>query len=322
VPETPAISVVAHVSSAPPLPDPAELAADYDALRDGVGVVELPRDFVRVLGPDAAKFLQGQLSQQVEVPVGTSAWSLLLHPQGKVVALLRLSRLADDEYVLDTDAGWAPTVLERLNRFKLRVKAEIEVVEGWRCLAVRGPGAQEAAPGGAPADWPGFPGVDLLGPAGEVNPPAGVRVCSAAAYEVARIEAGVPVMGHELDETTIPAEAGVVDRSVSFTKGCYTGQELVARIDSRGGNVPRRLRGVVVSGDVSPPVGTTIHAVGKDVGVLTSVARSPGLGAAVALAYVRRAVEPPAEVELRWEGGTAAAQVLALPLVSREPSGS
>jgi len=306
----------------PPLtavPDTAELANladDYAALRDGVGVVDLPRDFLRVAGPDARSFLQGQLSQQVDVPVGTSAWSLLLHPQGKVVALLRLNRTGDEEYILDFDGGWAPTVVERLNRFKLRVKAGIEVVEGWRCLAVRGPGAHEAAPGGAPADWPGFPGVDLIGPAGEVEPPAGVRACSPAAYEVARIEAGVPVMGRELDESVIPAEAGIVDISVSFTKGCYTGQELVARIDSRGGNVPRRLRGIVVLGVTLPPEGAVVHAGDKDVGVLTSVAWSARLGAPVALGYVRRAVEPPAEVELRWDGGSVAARVLALPLVS------
>jgi folate-binding protein YgfZ len=300
--------------------DQVELADDYAALRDGVGVVELPRDFIRVVGPDAMKFLQGQLSQQVDVAVGTSAWSFLLHPNGKVVALLRLTRRADEEYVLDFDAGWAAAVVERLNRFKLRVKADIEVLEGWRCLAVRGPGAHDAAPGGAPADWPGFPGVDLIGPAAEVEAPAGARVCSPAAYEVARVEAGVPVMGRELDESTIPAEAGVVDVSVSFTKGCYTGQELVARIDSRGGNVPRRLRGIVVHGVVLPPEGATIHAGdpggGKEVGVLTSVVWSPRSGTPVALAYVRRAVEPPAEVELRWEGGAAPAQVLVLPLVS------
>jgi tRNA-modifying protein YgfZ len=289
-------------------------------LHDTLGVVELRRDFVRVAGPDAMKFLQGQLSQQVDVPVGTSAWTLLLQPQGKVVALLRVTRTGAEEYILDTDGGWAAAVVERLNRFKLRVKADIEVLDGWKCLAVRGPGAGEAVPeGGLPADWPGLPGVDVVGPAGEVEAPVGVPSVSLDDYEVARIEAGVPVMGRELDESTIPAEAGVVDRSVSFTKGCYTGQELVARIDSRGGNVPRRLRGVVVEGDEVPPAGATVHTVGddggKEVGVLTSVARSERLGSAVALAYVRRAVEPPAEVELRWDGGRAPAQVLTLPLV-------
>jgi folate-binding protein YgfZ len=139
------------------------------------------------------------------------------------------------------------------------------------------------------------------------------------AYEAVRIEAGIPVMGRELDDRTIPAEAGVVDRSVSFTKGCYTGQELVARIDSRGGNVPRRLRGLILPGDAGtarPPAGAKIHdAEGKEVGEVTSVAFSPGLAAIVALAYVRRAVEPPADVSVVWDAASSPARVEALPLV-------
>ena len=92
----------------------------------------------------------------------------------------------------------------------------------------------------------GLPGVDLVGPVAEV-PPDGVRaVLARRPTRRSASRPACPVMGRELDERTIPAEAGVVDRSVSFTKGCYTGQELVARIDSRGGNVPRRLRGIVV----------------------------------------------------------------------------
>ena len=245
-----------------------------------------------------------------------SAWSLLLAPQGKVVALLRMTRVTDDDFVLDTDAGWGPTVIERLNRFKIRVKADIEAMEGWRCLAVRGPDAHQAVPDGTPADWPGLPGVDLLGPDVVPPPAAAARPCSLEAYEIVRIEAGVPVMGKELNESTIPQEAGIVDRSVSFTKGCYTGQELVARIDSRGGNVPRHLRGLVVSGDALPPPGAALHVDGKEVGVVTSVAFSPGRGAPVALAYVRRAVEPPADGELTWDGGSAMAGIQALPLVS------
>jgi len=128
-------------------------------------------------------------------------------------------------------------------------------------------------------------------------------------------------MGAELDEDTIPAEAGVVDATVSFTKGCYTGQELVARIDSRGGNVPRRLRGLIFDGVpfpevAAPPVGAVVRAGDKQVGSLTSVARSPELGVPVALAYVGRAVLPPAKVDVTWEGGSARARVESLPLVS------
>jgi folate-binding protein YgfZ len=293
---------------------PPDLVADYAAFRERAGAVELPRDFVRAAGPDAVSFLQGQLSQDVGgLAVGGSTWALLLHPQGKVVAFLRVLRTADDAFVLETDAGFGPAVIERLNRFKLRVKADLDPLD-WRCVAVRGPQSHEVVgERGVVADWPGLPGVDLVGESPVV--PDGVPLCSMDAYEVVRIEAGIPVMGRELDEGTIPAEAGVVDRSVSFTKGCYTGQELVARIDSRGGNVPRRLRGVIVADGAVPPAGATIEVDGKDVGRLTSAAFSPRLQTGVALAYVRRAVEPPADVVVTWDDGRRPGRVEALPLV-------
>ncbi|MGH9283384.1 MAG: SRPBCC family protein, partial [Acidimicrobiales bacterium] len=121
-----------------------DLAEEYEALRRDAGVVELPRDFLRVAGPDALSWLQGQLSQDVaRLAVGASADSLLLQPQGKVVAFLRVLRLGEEEYVLETDAGFAAAAVERLNRFKLRVKAEIGPL-AWKCLAVRGPAAHEA----------------------------------------------------------------------------------------------------------------------------------------------------------------------------------
>ena len=288
------------------------MSDEYQAFRKSAGAVELPRDFVRATGPDVTSFLQGQLSQNVAgLGAGDSTWALLLQPQGKVTAFLRVLRVGEEEFVLETDAGFGPAVIERLNRFKLRVKCDLEPL-AWRCLAVRGPSAHELVPGGVVADWPGLPGRDLVGESPEA--PAGVRMCGMDAYEAVRIEAGIPVMGSELDEGTIPAEAGVVDMSLSFTKGCYTGQELVARIDSRGGNVPRRLRGLVLEAGPAP-VGATVHADGKDVGKLTSVAFSPGLDATVALAYVRRAVEPPAEVVVEWDGGSSPARVEALPLV-------
>ena len=294
-----------------------DIEPDYRAFRTSAGAVELPRDFVRAAGPDVVSFLQGQLSQDISgLAVEGSTWALLLQPQGKVVAFLRVLRLADEEFVLETEAGYGPAVIERLNRFKLRVKCDLDPLP-WRCLAVRGPEAAERVAAGGTghmvvADWPGLPGADLVGESPEA--PAATP-CSVEAYEAVRIEAGIPMMGREIDESTIPAEVGVVDRSVSFTKGCYTGQELVARIDSRGGNVPRRLRGLVLSGDALPPSGATLQVDGKDVGTVTSAAPSPGPAATVGLALVRRAVEPPAEVVLVWDGGTAAARVEALPLV-------
>jgi folate-binding protein YgfZ len=268
---------------------------------------------VRAAGPDVITFLQGQLSQDItRVAVGESTWALLLQPQGKVTAFLRVLRAGEEEVVLETDAGFGDAVIERLSRFKLRVKCDLDPL-AWRCVAVRGPAAHDLVEGGVLADWPGLPGADLVGesPAS----PEGVRTCSLEAYEAVRIEAGIPVMGRELDEGTIPAEAGVVDRSVSFTKGCYTGQELVARIDSRGGNVPRHLRGVILGDAATPPAGATLSVDGKEAGRLTSVAFSPRAGAAVALAYVRRAVEAPADVVVEWDGGSSPGRVEALPLV-------
>ena len=295
------------------------MTADDDALvlRQGVGAVELERDAVSVAGPDAVTYLQGQLSQDVAaLGVGDSAFSLLLQPQGKVEVFLRLTRTSEEEVVLDTDAGWGAAMVERLDRFKLRVRCDFEPLD-WRFVAVRGPGSADLATEPLPAglwrvvaETPGSPGFDLIGPGAEV-PPGATRV-SAAAYEAFRIEAGVPRMGAELDATTIPAATGVVERSVSFTKGCYTGQELVARVDSRGGNVPRRLLGVVTGAAAVPPPGASVTVDGRDVGRLTSVAESARR--TVALAYVRREVMPPADVVLRWDSGEAPARVEALPL--------
>lgn len=279
--------------------------------------VPLARDVVHATGPDAAAYLQGQLSQDVAgLPVGASAPSLLLSPQGHLVALLRVTRTGDESFVLDSDAGSGEAVLARLRRFLLRTRAELSVVD-WVCVAVRGDGAL------APADvadglWvveaetPGVPGYDLLGPAAALPP--GVEAGDPATYEALRIERGVPRMGRELTERIIPAEAGVVERAASFTKGCYTGQELVARIDSRGGNVPRRLRGIVVDGAIAPPTGAIVDVDDIEVGSVTSSATSPTLGAPVALAYAKRGTDVPSACRLRWDGGSASGRLLELPL--------
>ena len=279
-----------------------DLEQDYRLLREKVGAVRVERDVVRVSGADAVTFLHGQCSQDIAgLAVGASTWSLVLQPQGKVDALVRVTRTGPDSVVLDTDGGWGEALVARLNRFKLRVKAVIEPL-AWRCVALRGPEAHAAGRtvSAGPellvvdASWPGLPGVDLLGPQPPI--PSGVAEVGVDAYQLTRIEAGVPIMGAELDERTIPAETGIVERTVSFTKGCYTGQELVARIDSRGGHVPRHLRAVLLPGGVVTP-GTELRLGTTRVGTVTSSAAAPA-GGAVGLAYVSRNVEPPAEVSL------------------------
>jgi tRNA-modifying protein YgfZ len=291
------------------------------------------RDAVRVAGPEATGYLQGQLSQDVEaLDVGASTRSFVLQPTGKVDVWVRVTRLADTDYALDVDGGYGDALMNRLRRFLLRTKADVDPLD-WRCLALRGDGANRLAGDvGVDAElrlqagWPGVEGVDLLGPRVNWSPGVspGSAVTDCAAYEALRIGAGVPVMGAELTEKTIPAEAGawVIDASVSFTKGCFTGQELVARIDSRGGNVPRQLRGLLVHGAPAPPPGASVRVDGADVGAVTSsvaadTAAAGGVGipaGAVALAYVRRSVDVPAEGVATWSDGEVAVSVRALPL--------
>jgi folate-binding protein YgfZ len=277
-------------------------------LRTTLGASPIQRDVVRVHGPEAIDFLQGQLSQDLAtVGLHESARSLLLQPTGKVDAWVRFTRTGEDEALVDVDAGHGEAVLARLQRFKLRTKADLELAH-WSGLALRGPGAEDVdVPAGVtalPAGWPGVEGVDLLSD-GELAL-AGVPYVDPSVLEALRVECGVPVMGRELTEDTIPAEAGqwLIDASVSFTKGCYTGQELVARIDSRGGNVPHPLRGVLMLGE-PPPVGAEVVHDGTVVGTITSAARSAALGA-VAIARVGRAVVAGTEVEVDERPATVA----------------
>jgi tRNA-modifying protein YgfZ len=295
------------------------LEEDYSRIRSSAAIVPYRREFVRIWGPDAISYLQGQCSQDVEsLSVGGSAEALLLEPQGKVDAYVRVIRLGEDELTLDTDDGFADVVLERLRRFKLRVKVEMERLH-WDCLAVRGPRAEALDSGDqlrVEVHWPGLVGFDLVGESPRLPDVAGP--VGDAAWEAVRIEAGIPLMGSEIDQRTIPEEAGLVERCVSFTKGCFTGQELVARIDARGSNVARRLRGLVVPGATTrerslvggeelflPDAGS------KPAGRVTSVSWSPGMGATVALAYVQRNVGVPGDLC----SGELSVQVRPLPLV-------
>lgn len=303
--------------------------AGYAALRTGAGVHPLQRDVVAVSGPDAATYLQGQCSQDVlGLESGQSAESLLLSPQGKIDVYLRVTRLSGDRFALDTDRGFGEVTVQRLNRFRLRTKVAIEPLD-WESVGLRGPDAAARVVGAPelvlPVVWEGLAGVDLLGPApgggwGEWVDDEAVA-SDDAAWEAARIEAGIPVNGREVVEGSIAAELGLVDRTVSFTKGCFTGQELVARLDARGSNVAWRLHGLVFEGapgDPTPPPGTPVFdpGSGREVGGLSSVAWSPGLGSGVALARLHRSVTPPTGVQVRWEdaGGLRSLEAEARPL--------
>lgn len=248
------------------------------------------RSFIRVAGPDAETYLQGQLSQDVSAGGGLS---FLLEPTGKVVALLRFFRIAG-EFQLDTDPEAGDAVLARLRRFLLRTKAEIDAVSGVALLRVfDGPALPQAQ---IVTAWPAPQGAHDVQDVFVPDPGAelarlGATPLDAVGYHRRRILAGVPISGVDIGPDTIPAEAGrwVIDAAVSFTKGCFTGQELVARVDSRGGNVPRPLR--VLRFDAAVEAGAEVAGPdGQAAGHLTSAAGD------VALAPLARRVEPGAAV--------------------------
>ena len=186
-------------------------AETYQALHDGVVGRVTERDVVRVAGPDAVSYVQGQVSQDVaSLAPGQSAEALLLSVQGKLEVYVRVTLLGPEELLVDVEPGWGDVAFERLRRFKIRVKADLEQAT-WRLAELRGPasaaalaaagldaGAIGAVP--IPVAWPGLVGIDLLGPSATL--PDGVPEGDEAAFEAARIEAGQPRMGSELTDRT------------------------------------------------------------------------------------------------------------------------
>ncbi len=280
------------------------------------------RDLVEVRGSDARSFLQSLVSQDLDgLEPGSGALSLLLQPQGKLVAPFRVLVLGDDHFLLDTDAGAGPALLDGLARFKIRVKVDLVAVDGIATLYVRGPQTDPVVgaanlPAPPPAEhghvvtaggvrlvrapWGATPGIDLFVPMPLVDEVA-ARLADAGAvrvdddaFETARIEHGVLAFGTDVDGSTIAQEAELELDAVSFTKGCFVGQELVCRIDSRG-HVNRFMRRLVFGdGRPAPAPGAEVRAGDKVVGAVTSGApRAP-----FALATVRREIEPGATVEV------------------------
>jgi folate-binding protein YgfZ len=193
--------------------------------------------------------------------IGETRQSLLLQPTGKLDGIIRVTCVEGETFVLDVDANCGDAVLARLNRFKIRVKVELTLGrESW--VAVRN--AQSPIPGSLPAWRCDGTAVDLRGESVD----AGILQGSLDDFEEARIIAAWPTMNIDVTESSIPAETGITDVAVSFTKGCYPGQELVERMDSRGSIAPRQLRYVVVKDGTV--VGQEVDFDGR-MGLVTSI---------------------------------------------------
>ena len=248
-------------------------------------IAERQRDYVGVRGPDAEDLLQRLVSNDV---AQAPCEALLLTPKARVVATLMVVRRGPDDFLLLTEPGLGAVVRDALLRARFAAKVEIDL-EQHRSHVVFGAGD------GIPNHEYGEPAVEVLDR--ELEP-----TLSPAELERMRIEAGTARYGREIDERVLPAEAGLVERAVSFTKGCYPGQEPIARLHYRG-HVNRELRVLRLEGGEVPEAGAEIRHGDRAVGRVTSAARADG--GVVALGYVR--AEVPADAEL--EVGAATARV-------------
>jgi folate-binding protein YgfZ len=310
-----------------------ELDGQYRELREGAGWLRRERSVLSFRGPDAAELLQGQLTNDVEaLEVGMGCYAALLDRKGHLQADMRVLRLADDELLLDIEPLCAGAVASHFQLYRLGSDAEIEEVD-LTLVSVIGPAA--AAVTGAPplgeesshaviklagAEARAVAtdlGVDLIVPlAGAdavdaaLTAGGGVEVLKDAA-EIVRVESGRPRFGREMGAGTMPAEAGINERAVSFTKGCYIGQETVARLHYRG-KPNRHLRGLRLDGPVS--AGDIVTLGDRELGQVGTAVISPALGP-VALAILRREAEPGDTVAVGPSG--AGAEVVELPFTDR-----
>jgi tRNA-modifying protein YgfZ len=234
----------------------------------------LERGFLRASGRDAVSYLQSMVTNDVEtLAPGAGCYALLLTPKARVIADLEVFRTGDD-LVLACPPETVDDVLATLLRARFRKKVAIE-------------------PAGHTLVW-----GEAEGAIAQLETPIGLERLlasapsggngSAADFEVARIEAGIPRYGREFDGSSMPAEAGLVDRAISFTKGCYPGQEPVARLHYRG-RANRGLRGLRFEG-APPAPGSRVMVAGADVGRVTSVADSGRFGP-IGLGILRREVD-------------------------------
>lgn len=255
---------------------------------------------MRVEGAQAGEFLQRMVSNDVEaLTLGEACDALLLTPKGRVIATLRVLRRGEDDYLLLTEPELAAEVRSRLLRARFATRAEVELEEHESQLRL-GESA-EAEPGhvSVPTADYGVPGFEVL----DAETPAGAVPLAPDELERLRIEAGTPRFGREVDDRVLPAEAGLVERAVSFTKGCYPGQEPVARLHYRG-HANRSLRILRIDGTALPgPDAEIVHA-GRGVGRVTSAVQAGG--AVIALAFVRAEVGDDAELSVEGARATIA----------------
>jgi folate-binding protein YgfZ len=327
---------------------------EYQALQEGCALIDLSyRGKMRITGRDRRTWLHGQVTQDIKnLPDGRAAYATVLTPQGKMVSDLRVLAV-EDELILDVPAGTATPMPEYLDHYLIMERAEIEdLTDAYALISIQGPHAPSAVAavlGDEPTRLPlwgtmrhefqddclyvaripecGEDGFNLFvsarcapalwGALCQHRTALAVHSAGWEALNVRRLEAGIPWWGEELNSTLVPLEARL-EHAISLQKGCYVGQEIIARIDARG-HVNNLLAGFFVHGDALPARGTEIHHNGKRVGVVSTVVQSLRLHRPVALGYLRRELqEPGARFLVGTPQGEVELEVTTLPFVPHD----
>lgn len=330
--------------------DYGDWLSEHRFFTETAGVIDLSaRGRVCLLGADRQRFLHGQVTNDVnKLEVGQGCYAAIISGKGKMQADLNIFRL-EDEILLDFEPGLTAAIIERLEKYIIADDVQVvDVDPHYGLLSVQGPKAEDvvgrldlgmALPAVTQTfakvsnatlgdiyvvNQPrlGSAGFDLFVPVGSLGAVADKLILSAkqvgggaagwTAFDAARIEAGVPRFGVDMDETNLPPEAGLETKAISYSKGCYIGQEVIARIRTYG-QVAKALRGLNLSGGL-PARGDKLVKDGKEVGYITSALQSPKLNAPIALAYVRKECnQPGTELAVRTAAGEINATVATLP---------
>jgi tRNA-modifying protein YgfZ len=273
-----------------------EMTDGYEALRNGVAWLDLSaRGRIVARGRDRVRLLHNITSNDVKkLAPGSSCYAFLLSPQGRIQADLYLLAF-EDHFLIDTEPELREKVRQHILKYKVADQVELEdITETTACLGVEGPGAESIRVDGQATglSYTGQPGfrvycsidqkTDLIARLEH----AGARATTLEDARVVRIENGKPAYGEDIRDTSLPQETQQL-QAVSFTKGCYIGQEIVERIRARG-HVNRLLERIELDGAEPPPAGTILTWNGQEAEI-TSAVYSPHFGKVVALAYVRAA---------------------------------
>ncbi|MBI3912175.1 MAG: aminomethyl transferase family protein [Armatimonadetes bacterium] len=327
---------------------------EYQAIQEGVGLIDLShRGKFRLVGRDRRTWFQGMITQDVvRLPDGRGAYAALLNPQGHMLSDLRVFALPDF-LLVDVPGATASMFAPHLDHHLIMERVEIQdVTEQYALLSLQGPRSASALATCLGTEvremamWEvrclecrhvpvicarvthcGEDGYDLFLPAEHAaafwghlsvrRPEFAVDAAGWEALNIRRVEAGIPWWGHDLDERIVPFEARLERTAISFSKGCYIGQEIVARIEARG-QVNNLLVGLLLEDDRLPEPDTPILKADKKAGRITSAVHSPTLNRGIALGFVRRALSTP-DTELTVGGEPSqTVRVAALPFIPHD----